>query len=91
MNSTKTNLKVLNSIRKAKYIRVSCTEQNSSRQLKNTSDLKLYEDKISGLISFKERPSGKRLMKDIENGKINYVIIHSVDRLGRNVIEMQNI
>ena len=29
------------------------------------------------------------MIKDIENGKINYVIIHSVDRLGRNVVEMQ--
>ena len=29
------------------------------------------------------------MIKDIENGKFNYVIIHSVDRLGRNVVEMQ--
>ncbi|MGG6229360.1 recombinase family protein [Tenacibaculum sp. SDUM215027] len=76
-------------IKKAKYIRVSSLEQKSERQIEVEDNIKLYEDKISGLIPFKERPAGKRLMKDIENKKINYVIIHSVDRLGRNVVEMQ--
>lgn len=76
-------------LNKAKYIRVSSLEQNSERQIDQEKSIKLYEDKISGLIPFKERPAGKRLIKDIENGKINYVIIHSVDRLGRNVVEMQ--
>lgn len=76
-------------IKKAKYIRVSSLEQNIERQIEQDKSIKLYEDKISGLIPFKERPAGKRLIKDIEKGNINYVIIHSVDRLGRNVIEMQ--
>ncbi|MCK0109536.1 recombinase family protein [Flavobacteriaceae bacterium S0825] len=76
-------------IKKAKYIRVSSLEQNSSRQRETDEKVKLYEDKVSGLIPFSERPSGKRLIKDIQEGKINYVIIHSVDRLGRNVVEMQ--
>ena len=89
MKVTKSNNEALTSVKKAKYIRVSSIEQNSSRQLKTSLDVRLYEDKVSGLISFKDRPSGKRLMKDIEDGKINYVIIHSVDRLGRNVVEMQ--
>lgn len=74
---------------KAKYVRVSSQEQNSERQIEIGGDVKLYEDKISGLIPFNERPAGRRLIKDIENGKINYIIIHSVDRLGRNVVEMQ--
>ncbi|WP_159021267.1 recombinase family protein [Formosa sp. L2A11] len=80
---------VLNAVKKAKYIRVSTVEQNVGRQLKTDDNVKLYEDKISGLIPFNERPAGKRLIKDIQDGKINYVIIHSVDRLGRNVVEMQ--
>ncbi len=89
MSNSKSNTEVLKTVKKAKYIRVSSMEQNADRQKENMSNVKLYEDRISGLIPFNERPSGKRLIKDIENGKINYVIIHSVDRLGRNVVEMQ--
>lgn len=89
MNNTKCNAEVLTTVKKAKYIRVSSMEQNTDRQRENVSDAKLYEDKISGLIPFNGRPAGRRLIKDIESGKINYVIIQSVDRLGRNVVEMQ--
>ena len=74
---------------KAKYIRVSTTDQKTDRQLVNNLDIKIYEDKISGLIPFKERPSGKLLMEHVLKGKINHIIIHSVDRLGRDVIDMQ--
>jgi DNA invertase Pin-like site-specific DNA recombinase len=73
---------------KAKYIRVSTKEQNTDRQM--SQNFKLYIDEVSGLLSFNERPSAKRLIKDIKTGKINHVTIHSVDRLGRNVIDMQN-
>ena len=45
---------------------------------------------MSGLLPFLERPFAKRLINDIRAGKINYVTIHSVDRLGRNLIDMQN-
>lgn len=73
---------------KAKYVRVSTKEQNIDRQTESES--KLYIDEVSGLLPFRERPSAKRLIKDIRAGKVNYVTIHSVDRLGRNVIDMQN-
>ena len=73
---------------KAKYIRVSTKEQNTDRQI--SKNCKLYIDEVSGLLPFNERPSAKRLIKDIKTGKINHVTIHSVDRLGRNVIDMQN-
>ena len=73
---------------KAKYIRVSTKEQNSDRQ--KTDEYSLYVDEVSGLIPFNKRPSAKRLIKDIQKGKINYVSIHSVDRLGRNVVDIQN-
>ncbi len=75
---------------KAKYIRVSTIEQNTSRQKTSSSEFKLYEDKISGSTSFRDRPAGKTLMNDIVNGKINHVAIQSIDRLGRNVLDMQN-
>tara|TARA_B110000046_G_C12890551_1_gene354143 strand:- start:247 stop:846 length:600 start_codon:yes stop_codon:yes gene_type:complete len=73
---------------KAKYIRVSTKEQNIDRQTQSES--KLYIDQVSGLLPFRERPSAKRLINDIRAGKVNYVAVHSVDRLGRNVIDMQN-
>jgi DNA invertase Pin-like site-specific DNA recombinase len=44
---------------------------------------------VSGLVPFNERPSAKRLKKDIKAGKIDYVSVHSIDRLGRNVVDMQ--
>ncbi len=75
---------------KAKYIRVSTTEQNTERQRSDANErLKLYEDKVSGLIPFAKRPAGKRLIKDVKQGKINHITIHSVDRLGRDVVAMQ--
>lgn len=74
---------------KAKYIRVSTIEQNTDRQKQVHKEIELYEDKISGLIPFQKRPAGKRLIKDILNGKINHVTIESIDRLGRNIVEIQ--
>ncbi len=75
--------------KKAKYIRTSTKEQKTVRQNNLDDNIKIYEDKISGLTPFMSRPAGKKLIIDINNGNINYIIIHSVDRLGRNVIEMQ--
>ncbi|MEG1388638.1 MAG: recombinase family protein [Algoriella sp.] len=68
---------------KAKYIRVSTNNQNIDRQEKTDAD-KIYVDKISGIVEFNQRPQAKSLIKDILNGKINEVEIHSIDRLGRN-------
>lgn len=74
---------------KVKYIRVSTKEQNTERQLNNTNGFKIYEDKVSGLVPFRERTKGKLLIDDIKNGKINLIVIQSIDRLGRNVTDMQ--
>lgn len=68
---------------KAKYIRVSTNNQNIERQEKTNAD-KIYTDKISGIVEFKERPQAKQLIKDVLNGVITEVEIHSIDRLGRN-------
>ena len=73
---------------KAVYIRVSTTEQNTSRQENNVLDAKVYTEKISGSISFNERPEGKKLMQEIKNGDIKELYIHSIDRLGRNTIDI---
>ena len=72
---------------KAKYIRVSTEEQNTERQ--ECFDGKKYTDKISGAVPFADRKEGGRLLKDIKAGKITCLHIHSVDRLGRNAIDIQ--
>lgn len=79
------------SIKKAKYVRVSTSKQSTTRQEMVEEGVKLYVDKVSGVVPFNERKSGKQLLKDINAGKINYVIVHSLDRLGRNAIETQTV
>ena len=73
---------------KAVYIRVSTTEQNTSRQENNVEGAKVYIDKISGSTPFNERKEGKKLMQEIKNGDIKELYIHSIDRLGRNTIDI---
>ena len=69
---------------KAKYIRVSTTEQNTDRQNQSFNGLK-FEDKCSGSIAFKDRPQAKKLLS---NEEITEVHVHSIDRLGRNTLDI---
>jgi DNA invertase Pin-like site-specific DNA recombinase len=72
---------------KVSYIRVSSVEQKTDRQLRIDIE-KTYIDKCSGSISFKERDKAKRLMSDIEKGLITEINVHSIDRLGRNTLDI---
>lgn len=74
------------------YMRTSHYLQNIGTQQDRIEDgWVVYEDKsISGRISFQDRPSGKRLLQDIQKGKISIVVTNSCDRMGRttsNIIE----
>ena len=74
---------------KALYIRVSTLEQNIDRQTDNTfNDKNTYIDKISGSIAFKERPEAIKLLKQVAKGLINEIHVHSIDRLGRNTLDI---
>ena len=74
---------------KARYIRVSTGNQKTERQLvKKHPKEALYVDIISGAIPFRERPKGKELLSDITKGTINYISVHSIDRLGRNLFDI---
>lgn len=74
---------------KARYIRISTSNQKAERQLvKKHPDEKLYIDVISGATPFKERPKGQELLQDIEKEIINYISVHSIDRLGRNLFDI---
>lgn len=73
------------------YIRVSTKEQNEDRQLTAMQGLDIPEqnifmDKRSGKDF--ERPQYKRLVKRLKPDDLLY--IKSIDRLGRNYVEIQN-
>ena len=72
------------------YIRVSSHDQNEDRQMielqkKQIPEKNIYMDKLSGK-NF-ERPAYKRLFKKLKQGDLLYIM--SIDRLGRNYVEIQ--
>lgn len=71
----------------AKYIRVSTNGQNEARQ-KDSSMIE-YFDTISGVVPFTERPQAKKLLDDVRKGVVKTIVVHSVDRLGRNAYDIQ--
>ena len=68
---------------RVKYVRVSTKEQNSERQ--SNFEGSVFLDKCSGSIAFKKRPEAKKILK---NKEITEVVVHSIDRLGRDVIDI---
>ena len=71
---------------KARYNRISTANQNLERQLaKQNPDEVLFNDVISGSVAFSDRKSAKELIAQIESGAISFVVVSSVDRLGRNL------
>lgn len=76
---------------KVKYNRVSTLQQTG---LRFTEDKEKYDlvflDKVSGSISFKERPQAKKLIKIIEEGKLKELIVEEFSRLGRNTGDVIN-
>jgi len=74
---------------KVKYVRVSTEEQNPDRQSSNAKDFfRVYVDRISGTVRFNERKEAKRLLKDIDSGLVSEVHVSSIDRLGRNILDI---
>ena len=79
------------------FSRVSTLMQDTDRQ---TEELKEYavkmdynlitviEEQISGAKKNKERPELIKLMKLIDEGKVNKVLVWELSRLGRNVVEI---
>lgn len=72
------------------YVRVSSIDQNEERQIvelskRNVLSKNIYIDKQSGK-SF-ERPQYKKLVRKLKQGDLLYIL--SIDRLGRNYLEIQ--
>ena len=74
---------------KVLYIRTSTIEQNSERQKQNTDgNCKIIEDKCSGAVPFFERQGGKKILELTEKGIVDEIMVHEIDRLGRNLIDI---
>jgi len=74
---------------KVNYQRCSTKEQNNARQEIKGMDA-TFTDFCSGSIEFKKREKASKLIKLIEDGKVDEIHIDSLDRLGRNTIDLLN-
>jgi len=71
---------------KAKYIRISTSDQNYERQLLNEKEFDfVYIDICSGGVPFKDRKQASKLFK---NKKVTYIQIGEITRLGRNMSDI---
>lgn len=76
---------------KARYARISSQSQKLDRQtIKKNADEVLFEDIVSGSVAFADRKSAKDLIAQIESGAISFVVVSSVDRLGRSLQDVIN-
>ena len=74
------------------YSRVSSASQNFNRQTEGFSATqkfdRTYQDKVSGIIPFAERPSGGRLLDDCKRATIGEVHFWELSRLGRDTFDV---
>ncbi len=85
-----------------KYVRLSYTDDKENESdsiinqkklidefVKNNPDIEIVSERVddgySGIVF--DRPAFKQMMQDIENGKVNCVIVKDLSRLGREYIE----
>ena len=69
------------------YIRVSTTDQNTERQLRDVVCDRVYEEKISGKDT--NRPQLQAMLSNIRSGDI--INIHEMSRLARNTRDLLNL
>jgi len=69
------------------YVRVSAEDQNTSRQLEGIELDKTFVDKLSGKDT--NRPELQRMLEFVREG--DEIIIHSMDRLARNLDDLRKI
>ncbi len=72
------------------YSRISTDEgQTHKRQLQNLKGFDyVFCDVISGSVPLFERGKGKEIKKLMDEGKLTHLEVHSIDRLGRNTIDV---
>src|SRR5690554_4393686 len=77
------------------YSRISTATQSANRQIENFkthegyNSSKLFIDKIQGNIPFMQRPEASKLFDSVTSlNKKVVVIVDSIDRLGRNLLDV---
>ena len=80
-------MEINNKGQKIGYVRVSTSDQNTARQLSDVELDKVFTDNFSG--ETKARPELTAMMNYVREGDV--VIVHSIDRLARNLYELHNI
>ena len=71
------------------YSRVSTEEQNAERQLQDLNGFDyVFTDTCSGGLEFFNRPKGSQIKELIDKGNLELLEIHSIDRLGRNTLDV---
>lgn len=76
------------------YSRISTNDgsQTDERQLQNIKEFDyVLSDKCSGTIPLWERPKGGQIKKLIDDNQLKELHIHSIDRLGRNTLDVLSI
>ncbi|MCY4268499.1 MAG: recombinase family protein [Flavobacteriaceae bacterium] len=75
---------------KIKYNRTSTYQQEGKRfdLDKETYDLTLFDQGVSGAIPFKERPQAARLWQLVQEKKVTEVVVDDLSRLGRNTADV---
>jgi DNA invertase Pin-like site-specific DNA recombinase len=69
------------------YIRVSSLDQNPERQLEGVTTDRVFTDKASGKDA--HRPKLEEMLKFVREG--DTVLVHSMDRLARNLDDLRRI
>ena len=79
------------------YSRISTIQQNSSRQIETFKNhdgfdtTKLFIERIQGNIPFMQRPEALKMFNELTNeSELCTVIVDSIDRVGRNLIDILN-
>ena len=66
--------------------RVSTEDQSELRQIQNVDHFdKVIIDRCDGDIPLWERPQASKIKKLVENGTVDHIEFHQVDRMGRNL------
>jgi DNA invertase Pin-like site-specific DNA recombinase len=75
-----------------RYNRISSVSQNLDRQQKNNQNYTfVFEDTCSGTIPLFDRKYGKFLKEYVQQGKVEEISIHSIDRLARNLRDLLDV
>jgi DNA invertase Pin-like site-specific DNA recombinase len=77
---------------KVLYVRVSTLDQKTDRQKNESKEFDLViEDKCSGAIPFFQREGGKKILTMIEKGMVTSISVHSIDRCGRDLLDILSV